>query len=58
MPYRENMFVGKVTHQVNPDNYLSVRYGYNDNSQPYGASPQLAARELGRQQEQVPLRQR
>jgi hypothetical protein len=39
LPYRENMFVGKVTHQFNPDNYLSVRYGYNDNSQPYGASP-------------------
>jgi hypothetical protein len=39
LPYRENMAVGKLTHQLNPDNYLSVRYGYNDNSQPYGASP-------------------
>jgi hypothetical protein len=36
---RENMMVGKINHQLNPDNYLSVRYGYNDNSQPYGASP-------------------
>jgi hypothetical protein len=39
LPYRENMAVGKLTHQVNPDHYLSVRYGFNNNSQPYGASP-------------------
>ncbi|HEY7411369.1 MAG TPA: TonB-dependent receptor [Vicinamibacteria bacterium] len=39
LPVRENMMVGKINHQLNPDNYLSVRYGYNDNSQPYGASP-------------------
>ena len=39
VPFRENMFVAKVTHQVNPDNYLSVRYGFDKNSQPYGASP-------------------
>jgi hypothetical protein len=38
-PYRENMAVGKLTHQINPQNLLSVRYGYNDNNQPYGASP-------------------
>jgi hypothetical protein len=37
IPYRENMFVGKLTHQVNPSNFLSVRYGYNNNDQPYGA---------------------
>ncbi|HUG53460.1 MAG TPA: TonB-dependent receptor, partial [Vicinamibacteria bacterium] len=39
LPYRENMAVGKLTHQLNPDHYLSVRYGFNNNSQPYGASP-------------------
>src|SRR5262249_12500539 len=39
LPYRENMAVGKITHQVSPDHYLSVRYGFNNNSQPYGASP-------------------
>ncbi len=39
LPYTENMFVTKITHQVSPDNYLSVRYGYNDNSQPYGTTP-------------------
>jgi hypothetical protein len=40
VPFRENLFVAKVNHQLNASNYLSVRYGYNDNSQPYGASPQ------------------
>src|SRR5262245_18714787 len=40
LPVREHIFVGKVTHQVNPNNYLSVRYGFNDQSQPYGVSPQ------------------
>jgi outer membrane receptor protein involved in Fe transport len=39
LPYTENMLVGKVTGQLNPDNYLSVRYGFNNNSQVYGASP-------------------
>jgi len=39
LPYRENMAVGKLTHQLNPDHYLSLRYGFNNNSQPYGASP-------------------
>ena len=40
VPYRENMAVAKLTHQLSPDHYLSVRYGFNNNSQPYGASPQ------------------
>jgi hypothetical protein len=39
-PYRENLAVAKLTHQVDTQNYLSVRYGYNDNSQAYGASAQ------------------
>jgi hypothetical protein len=39
LPYRENMAVAKLTHQISPDHYLSLRYGYNNNSQPYGASP-------------------
>lgn len=38
-PYTENLAVAKLTHQLNSQNYLSVRYGYNDNSQTYGASP-------------------
>jgi len=38
-PYTENLAVAKLTHQFNSQNYLAVRYGYNDNSQTYGASP-------------------
>jgi hypothetical protein len=36
-PYRENLLTGKVTSQLNPQHYLSVRYGRNTNTQPYGA---------------------
>ena len=38
LEYTENMGVGKVSHQLNPNNFLSLRYGYNDNGQPYGTS--------------------
>jgi hypothetical protein len=37
VPFTENMAVAKINHQVNPNNYLSVRYGYDKNEQPYGA---------------------
>ena len=47
LPYRENMVVGKITHQLSPNNYLSVRYGFNNNSQPYGASPQTPPENWG-----------
>ena len=47
VPYRENMAVGKITHQVNASNYLSVRYGFNNNSQPYGTSPQYPPESWG-----------
>ena len=36
-PYRENLFTGKVSTQVTPSQFLSVRYGRNTNSQVYGA---------------------
>jgi Carboxypeptidase regulatory-like domain len=39
-PYRELLITGKVTANINPNQYLSVRYGRNQNSQPYGVSPQ------------------
>jgi hypothetical protein len=39
LPVRENMAVAKLTHQLSTDHYLSVRYGFNNNTQPYGASP-------------------
>ena len=38
-PYRENLITGKLTAQVKPAQFLSVRYGRNTNSQPYGADP-------------------
>jgi hypothetical protein len=37
-PYRENLFTGKVTSQIGAQQYLSLRYGRNTNSQPYGAN--------------------
>jgi carboxypeptidase family protein len=38
VPYRENLGTGKVTANLSPSQYLSVRYGRNNNSQPYGAT--------------------
>jgi len=39
-PYRETLATIKGTANLNPKNYVSVRYGRNQNSQPYGAGPQ------------------
>src|SRR5215207_5030261 len=39
-PYRETLFTGKATANLSPSQYLTVRYGRNQNSQPYGATPQ------------------
>ena len=39
---RENLFTGKVTANLTPQHYLSVRYGRNNNSQPYGAGLRAA----------------
>ena len=39
VPYRENLFTGKVTANVSAAQYLAVRYARNNNSQPYGAAP-------------------
>ena len=47
LEYRENMVVAKLTHQVNPNHYLTVRYGFNNNGQPYGTSAVDAARSPG-----------
>jgi hypothetical protein len=38
-PYRENLYTGKATVNLNAAQYLAVRYGRNTNSQPYGAAP-------------------
>jgi TonB dependent receptor len=39
VPYRENLFTGKATVNLNASQYLSVRYARNNNSQPYNAAP-------------------
>jgi hypothetical protein len=39
LPFTQNLFVGKITHQLNAQNYLSLRYGFNNDSSVYGASP-------------------
>jgi outer membrane receptor protein involved in Fe transport len=39
-PYRELLITAKATANLSPNQYLSVRYGRNQNSQPYGVSPQ------------------
>jgi outer membrane receptor protein involved in Fe transport len=38
-PVRENLVTVKGTTNLNPSQYLAVRYGRNTNSQPYGAGP-------------------
>src|SRR6476620_3861861 len=38
-PYTETLVTAKATTNLNPAQYLSVRYGYNKNSQPYGVTP-------------------
>ena len=38
VPYVENLFTVKMTANLNAAQYLSVRYGRNNNTQPYNAS--------------------
>ncbi|HEX2462683.1 MAG TPA: TonB-dependent receptor, partial [Vicinamibacterales bacterium] len=46
-PVRENLITVKGTASLNPSQYLSVRYGRNTNSQPYGAGPQATVDNWG-----------
>ena len=39
VPYRENLFTGKASATLRGGQYLSVRYGYNNNKNPYDAAP-------------------
>jgi hypothetical protein len=41
-PYRETLFTSKVTATINSNNYLWIRYGRNENSQPFGPGPLTA----------------
>jgi len=45
--YIENLFTGKVTTNINPAQYLTVRYGRNNNTQPYGTSATTAPNDWG-----------
>ncbi len=47
VPYRENLLTAKVTATFSPDNYVNIRYGRNNNSQPYDAGPTNAPNEWG-----------
>jgi outer membrane receptor protein involved in Fe transport len=38
VPYRENLITAKMTANLNAAQYLTVRYGRNTNSAPYGAA--------------------
>ena len=46
-PYRETLFTGKGTANLTPTQYLTVRYGRNENSQPYGATPNATSDNWG-----------
>ena len=46
-PYRETLFTGKATANLSPRQYLTVRYGRNQNSQPYGAGPNATPDDWG-----------
>jgi hypothetical protein len=46
-PVRENLLTVKGTVSLNPSHYVSVRYGRNTNSQPYGAGPQATVDNWG-----------
>jgi len=39
VPYRENLFTGKASATLRGGQYLSVRYGNNNNTNPYDAAP-------------------
>jgi len=37
-PYDESLFSGKASANLSPTQYMTVRYGFNQNAQPYGAA--------------------
>jgi outer membrane receptor protein involved in Fe transport len=46
-PIRENLLTAKGTANVGASQYVTVRYGRNTNSQPYGAGPQALVNNWG-----------
>jgi outer membrane receptor protein involved in Fe transport len=46
-PMRENLFTGKVTSNLTPSQFVSVRYGRNTNSQVYNAATRASQENWG-----------
>jgi hypothetical protein len=46
-PFKDDLLTAKVSGDINPKQYLQVRYGYQKNSDKYGASPAVMPTALG-----------
>jgi len=46
-PFSDQLFSGKLSYDISPKQYLQVRYGYQKNTDVYGASPLAAPSSLG-----------
>jgi outer membrane receptor protein involved in Fe transport len=47
IPFKDDLLTAKVTTNISPKQYLQVRYGYQKNTDKYGASPLSAPDSLG-----------
>ena len=47
IPFKDDLFTAKVTTNISPKQFLQVRYGYQKNSDKYGASPLSTPDSLG-----------
>ena len=47
LPFEDQLGTAKVTFDISPTQYLQVRYGFQENSDKYGASPLAAPDSLG-----------
>jgi outer membrane receptor protein involved in Fe transport len=47
LPFEDKLGTAKVTFDISPKQYLQVRYGFQENSDKYGASPLVAPDFLG-----------
>ncbi len=46
-PFKDDLLTAKVSGDINPKQFLQVRYGYQKNSDKYGASPSVMPSALG-----------
>ncbi len=47
IPFKDELLTAKITDNLSPKQFLAVRYGYQKNSDKYGASPLSAPSSLG-----------